>query len=122
MNRHIGPSTKKPGWGLGKATVKPRQAILNAFQETSKPVTVRQMFYMLSVPGAVEKTENDCRKVQRQLVLMRRDEMIPYGWNADNTRWQRKPRTWDSLPELVFLVLDIHLSGRFYLWLGLELL
>lgn len=25
--------------------------------------------------------------------------MIPFGWIADNTRWMRKPRTWDSVEE-----------------------
>ena len=25
--------------------------------------------------------------------------MLPYGWIADNTRWQRKPRTFDSIED-----------------------
>jgi len=35
--------------------------------------------------------------VQRQLVLMRRERLIPYEWIADNTRWMRKPATYKSL-------------------------
>jgi hypothetical protein len=30
---------------------------------------------------------------------MRRDGSLPYDWLADNTRWQRKPRTFDSVEE-----------------------
>jgi hypothetical protein len=30
---------------------------------------------------------------------MRRDGQLPYGWIADNTRWQRKPRTHASLED-----------------------
>ena len=27
---------------------------------------------------------------------MRKAGVLPYGWLADNTRWQRKPRTYDE--------------------------
>jgi hypothetical protein len=57
------------------------------------------MFYLLSTRGAVEKTEAGYRQAQRQLLAMRREDLVPYGWIADNTRWQRKPTTWDSLRE-----------------------
>ncbi len=30
---------------------------------------------------------------------MRREKLIRYGWIADNTRWMRKPTTWDGLEE-----------------------
>ena len=40
-------------------------------------------------------------KVQRQLVDLRREGQIPFTSIADNTRWQRKPITYDSLTEAV---------------------
>jgi hypothetical protein len=37
--------------------------------------------------------------VQVDLTVMRRSGELPYGWLADNTRWQRKPRTYGSVEE-----------------------
>ena len=96
--RQIGTSTKIPsGRGLSRKTFALRAAIMAAFEETDKPVTVRQMFYMLTVRGAVEKEESGYRKAQRQLVMLRREEEVPYNWIADNTRWMRKPTTYAGL-------------------------
>ena len=55
----------------------------------ARPMTVRQVFYQATVRGIVEKTENGYAKVQTDLAEMRRDGPLPYGWLADNTRWQR---------------------------------
>lgn len=94
----IRTSTKKPR-GLSHKTRELRAAILAAFEETDKPVTVRQMFYMLSVRNAVAKTEAGYRQVQRQLVEMRRDMEVPYAWLADNTRWMRKPTAYRNIED-----------------------
>ena len=92
----IGASTKKRG--PSKKTLVLREAIIDVFDEVEKPVTVRQMFYLLTTKGAVPKTEaQGYRPVQRQLVLMRREQLIPYHWIADNTRWMRKPATYEGL-------------------------
>ena len=37
--------------------------------------------------------------VQTDLTLMRRAGDLPYDWLADSTRWQRKPRTFNSVQE-----------------------
>ncbi|MEO8391503.1 MAG: hypothetical protein ABI700_00785 [Chloroflexota bacterium] len=66
-------------------------------QQGRQPMTVRQMFYRMSSASEVEKTENGYRRVQRCLLEMRRAGAIPYDWIADNTRWQRKPKTYGSL-------------------------
>lgn len=66
-------------------------------QQGRQSMTVRQMFYRMSSAGEVEKTENGYRRVQRCLLEMRRAGAIPYDWIADNTRWQRKPKTYHSL-------------------------
>jgi hypothetical protein len=62
-----------------------------------KPMTVRQVFYQATVRNIVEKSEAGYTKVQTDLVQMRRAGMLPYDWLADNTRWQRKPRTFYSV-------------------------
>lgn len=62
-----------------------------------KPMTVRQVFYQATVRNMVEKSEAGYAKVQTDLVQMRRSGMLPYGWLADNTRWQRKPRTFSNV-------------------------
>jgi hypothetical protein len=100
---HYGARTNKAR-GLSDKTQNLRDTILAVFAETDKPVTVRQMFYMLTVRGAVSKTEaQGYRPVQRQLVAMRREGLIPYHWIADNTRWIRKPTTYDSLGDFLNL-------------------
>jgi hypothetical protein len=67
-----------------------------------QPMTVRQVFYQATVRGIIDKAETGYRKVQRDLVEMRRDGMLPYGWLADNTRWQRKPTTYDGIEDVLF--------------------
>lgn len=47
----------------------------------------------------VEKSEAGYAKVQTDLAWLRRRNIMPYNWLADNTRWQRKPRTFDSIQQ-----------------------
>lgn len=92
-------STKKVR-GISHKTRQLRVDILEAFEGLDKPVTVRQMFYRLVSTGAIPKSESKgYRPVQRQLLLMRRERVIPYDWVADNTRWMRKPRTYNGLSD-----------------------
>jgi len=85
-----------------KAEMQERQQALYDIIAEQKPMTVRQVFYQATVRGIVEKAETGYDKVQRDLVEMRREGTLPYGWLADNTRWQRKPRTYDSLEQALF--------------------
>ena len=65
---------------------------------TDQPMTVRQTFYRAVSAGIVPKTEASYKTVVcRLLVDMRLDGSLPWGWIADNTRWQRKPKTHSSL-------------------------
>lgn len=73
------------------------KAIRWEFEEQKPPMTVRQMFYRMSSKGYVAKTENGYRQVQHALSEMRRGDAIPYSWIADNTRWVRKPETFNGL-------------------------
>ena len=82
-----------------KAEVADRREQLIEIVEAMKPMTVRQVFYQATVRGIVEKSEAGYTKVQTDLVLMRRAGDLPYDWLADNTRWQRKPRTYNGVQE-----------------------
>jgi hypothetical protein len=62
-------------------------------------MTVRQVFYQASVRNIVEKSETGYTKVQTDLVKLRRSGELPYDWLADNTRWQRKPSTFDTVED-----------------------
>jgi hypothetical protein len=62
-------------------------------------MTVRQVFYQATVHGFVEKAESGYVKVQTDLTVMRRAGELPYSWLADNTRWQRKPRTYNGVQD-----------------------
>lgn len=72
-------------------------AIWQEFDRQTPPMSVRQMFYRMSVQGQVDKTENGYRRVQNALAEMRRAGAIPYTYLADNTRWVRKPRSFSNL-------------------------
>jgi len=80
-----------------KAEVERRRESLHEIVSAMKPMTVRQVFYQATVRSIVEKTEAGYNKVQTDLVLLRKAGILPYGWLADNTRWQRKPRTFGSV-------------------------
>ena len=82
-----------------KAEVETRREALLDIIDDGKPMTVRQVFYQATVRGLVEKAESGYGKVQNDLTLMRRDGVLPYDWLADNTRWPRKPQTFDSVEQ-----------------------
>jgi hypothetical protein len=82
-----------------KAEVEDRRDALFYIIHDGRPMTVRQVFYQATVRGLVEKAESGYQKVQTDLTLMRRAGDLPYNWLADNTRWQRKPRTFNGVEE-----------------------
>jgi hypothetical protein len=66
--------------------------------EKNNPQTVRQVFYALTVRGAIAKAEIEYqRTVVRLLSEMREAGQIPFAWIADNTRWQRKPSSFTGV-------------------------
>ena len=75
-----------------------RQALFDIVADM-QPMTVRQVFYQATVHDIVEKTEAGYTKVQTDLVQMRRSGLLPYDWLADNTRWQRKARSFDGIEQ-----------------------
>ena len=80
-----------------KAEVEARRDALYEIIEAGQPMTVRQVFYQATVRGLVEKEESGYAKVQVDLTKMRRAGDLPYSWLTDNTRWQRKPRTFNGV-------------------------
>lgn len=77
---------------------------LHKILDGDHPMTVRQVFYRAVASGIVGKTEQEYKgTVVRLLTDMRRDGTIPFGWIADNTRWMRKPNTYSSLENMLWL-------------------
>lgn len=91
-----------------KAEVERRRAALLDIISDMKPMTVRQAFYQATVRGIVEKSEAGYAKVQTDLVQMRRTGLLPYRWLSDNTRWQRKPATFNNIQQA------LEETARFY--------
>lgn len=90
-----------PGCDTTRKTREKTQAVQSAvfdiFAEMTPRLTVRQVFYALSVRGVVPKTEAGYRQAQYQLAILRRAGVLPYGWLADSTRWQIKPTSYTGL-------------------------
>jgi hypothetical protein len=81
-----------------KAEVANIRDVIEAILEEDHPQTVRQVFYALTVRGAIKKLEVEYRRtVIRLLVEMREAGRIPFDWIADNTRWMRKPTTFTGI-------------------------
>lgn len=63
-----------------------------------EPATVRQVFYQATSRGLVGKTEQEYGgTVCRLLGELRRSGEMPFAWLADNSRWMRKPTSWETL-------------------------
>jgi hypothetical protein len=83
--------------------------LVGAVVEADKPMTVRQVFYRMVSLGAIAKTEGEyTHTVGRLLADMRRDGELPYKTIADNSRWMRKPKSYDSLEDA------LHSTAEFY--------
>src|SRR3954469_5760812 len=100
-----------------KAEVEDRRDALLEIVSVMRPMTVRQVFYQATVRNIVEKSEAGYAKVQTDLTDMRRDGSMPYGWIVDNTRMQRKPRTFGGIAEALR---DTAYFYRKALWRGAD--
>jgi len=76
-----------------------RRVALFHLIDDMKPMTVRQCFYQATVKNLVEKSGAGYAKIQTTLADMRREGDLPYEWLVDNTRWQRKPRTYSGVEQ-----------------------
>jgi hypothetical protein len=74
-----------------------RKAIIGILSEDN-PQTVRQVYYALTVRHLIDKNETEYqRTVVRLLTEMREAGHISFDWIADNTRWMRKPSTFNGI-------------------------
>jgi hypothetical protein len=81
-----------------KATISSIKDAIIDILEKDNPQTVRQVFYALTVRGAIKKEEIEYqRTVVRLLTDMREAELIPFEWITDNTRLMRKPASFSDL-------------------------
>ncbi len=86
----------------GKAAMENIKAAIYQALKEDAPMTVRQVFYRLVSMGVIHKTEAEYKgTIVRLLSEMRRAGEVPFSWVADNTRWQRKPRTYSSLESML---------------------
>lgn len=82
---------------------------LHAIIDRYKPMTVRQVYYQAVTRGLIDKTETEYKNVVcRLLGNMRRDGDLRYDWIADNTRYMRKPRTYNSLTDMLEVTKDTY--------------
>ncbi|MDX6594201.1 MAG: hypothetical protein QOJ13_3397 [Gaiellales bacterium] len=80
-------------------TIEIRHAILD-LQDEYMRMTVRQIFYALTVRGVVPKTEGGGYvPVQRQVLTLRKQGALPWSFISDVTRWVRRPKTYDSVKD-----------------------
>jgi hypothetical protein len=78
------------GRPLGATALAIRDAV-DDLTERYDRMTVRQVFYQLEMQGVVAKTEGGYRQVQREVLRMRRQNLLAWEFITDGTRWQRKP-------------------------------
>ena len=65
------------------------------------PATVCGVFYRVISTGALPKTEESYRKVQREVLKLRRAGQIPYSWITDGTRLRLKERSWTRIDQML---------------------
>jgi hypothetical protein len=74
----------------------------------SQPATVRQLYYLAETEGLVPKAENGYRRVQHDLLLLRRAGRISYDWISDHTRWMRKSRSYCGIEHFLNLTISTY--------------
>lgn len=84
-----------------QAEMAERRRLLRQLAEEHAPASVRHLFYLAvvnEVPG-ITKNDSGYNKVQRMLVDMRLAGEVPFDWIVDNTRWQRRPKSYDDVAD-----------------------
>ncbi len=70
-----------------KAEIEALREALYEIVEANEPVTVRGTFYLAETAGLVPKDDTTgYRPVQREILKMRREGIIPWGWITDGSR------------------------------------
>lgn len=85
-----------------KADIQTLKDELFAIVAEERPMTVRQIFYQAVSRGMIEKSEREYKNtICRLLAILRKDRVMPFDWISDNTRWMRKPDTYESMEDLL---------------------
>jgi hypothetical protein len=79
----------------------------------NQPTSIRFTYYTATTLGLVPKTQNGAAKIQRAVLKMRREGVLPWEWIVDTNRWMRKPDSWGSVDEVLA---DAASSYRKALW------
>lgn len=67
-----------------------------------QPLTIRQLFYRAFAAELIEKTHAEYQNVIVRLMgQMREEQIVPFEWIIDNTRWMRKPTTYSNLSAML---------------------
>lgn len=82
-----------------QAELQERYAAILAFCEEQHPVTVRGIYYHLTTRDLVPKTDAGYQRVAKSCKKLRLDGELPFEYIADNTRWCRVPRTFNSIED-----------------------
>lgn len=98
MKQTYGPRPIRRRDRRSKAAIEVIESAIYATLKADHPQTLRGLFYQLVSQGIVPKTDAAYKGlVGRLAVRMRRANVLPYEWLADNTRWMRKPTSYTSL-------------------------
>jgi len=84
-----------------KAAVESLQQAITDTVRAMAPMTLRQLFYALTVQGVIAKEEREYAAVGTQLLKLRRQGLVPWSAIADNTRWVRRPRTFRGVEDAI---------------------
>jgi len=89
---------------MTKIKVRPRtygiiMAIMKVVEEYGTPLTVRQIYYALTVMNVLPKNENGYRQAVYYVTQMRQSGLIKYSWIVDNTRMMHILQKYNSLEE-----------------------
>lgn len=88
-----GPRTTKRST---RAEMELRRTTLLEIASEAQPASVRHIYYRAVVAGLVEKKETGYRKVQRELLRLRRDGLLPFSWIVDESRRAHWPQVYLS--------------------------
>lgn len=92
---------EKKGRKMQKETRRLRTAIFDIIEDIDRRMTVRQVYYQAVHRGIFGKAESNSRRLQRQVLLMRRDGTLPYSYITDNSRLHMKGDSYKSAQDAV---------------------
>ncbi len=88
--------------GLGKKTIALREVILGVLKDFAlHHMSSRQVYYQLVSREAVERGDRSVRQVQRQLVDMRLEKLIPFSRIVDRRRAKHQRPSWEGMEDML---------------------